>query len=72
MIRKLGEGYYGVEATRHSISDETMQRMKAAYERVMAIPDDQIMIVESAYRTISPGKSRSEKSDVVASVSRRS
>jgi hypothetical protein len=54
MIRNLGEGYYGVEATSGAMSAAVLEQVDEAYEEAMAIPDDAIIITEYQYEAAAP------------------
>jgi hypothetical protein len=49
MIRTLGEGYYGVEATSGAMSAAVLEQVEQAFAESMAIPDDAIIITDYQY-----------------------
>jgi hypothetical protein len=51
MIRNLGEGYYGVEATTRAIPTSVLEQMDDAYAKALAISDDAIIIKNFKYKT---------------------
>jgi hypothetical protein len=48
MIQNIGEGYYGVEKTTHTISPSVLAQMNRACAEAMAISDNDIVIREYA------------------------
>lgn len=54
MIRNLGEGYYGVDASSGAMSPAVLEQVDEAFEEAMAIPDDAIIITEYQYATAAP------------------
>ena len=71
MIRNLGEGYYGVEATTRAISPAVLERMDQAYAEAMAIPDGAIIITDYKYKGSASGGTQSAARDAASRTATR-
>jgi hypothetical protein len=49
MIRTLGKGYYALEPTKDAVSAAVLDEMDEAYNDAIAIPDDEIKVIDYVY-----------------------
>jgi hypothetical protein len=66
MVRNLGDGYYGIEATGRTITPADFHRLTEAFSKAASIPDEAIKIVDYRYETEPRKQSQAQPNSPVA------
>jgi hypothetical protein len=70
VIRNLGEGYYGVEATSGAMSKAVLDPLDDASAEAMEIPDDDIVVADHRYLSVSKDRSDAASANVPCAADR--